>query len=344
VSLANTLIEPLVSDAEALAAAGFATSEDINTAMRLGAGHPQGPLPDVHPGAKTGAEPPSQVPAGVAVIGTGTMATGMVEVFARAGAATVVIGLTAADSTAVLANIDRRMTGAVERGKLNAAARSLTLSNITPAVGLDNAAGSDLVVEAVTEDLNLKRALFAELEQATSDIPLATNTSSFRVGEISPSLTQPERLFAFHFFNPAPAMRLIEVVCGDRSDPELVSLGAGWARGIGKVPVTCGDDTGFIVNRLLVPYLNDAARICGELQVDWSIADAAVRDELGHPMGPFELMDLIGLDVMESAVQAMHRRFEADRYAPAPALREQVAAARLGRKSGSGFFDYEGSR
>ena len=107
------------------------------------------------------------------------------------------------------------------------------------------------------------------------------------------------------------------------------------------MPVTCGDDTGFIVNRLLVPYLNDAARICGELHVDWSVADAVVRDELGHPMGPFELMDLIGLDVMVSTVQTMHRRFESDRYAPAPALLEQVAAGRFGRKSGAGFHDYE---
>ena len=110
------------------------------------------------------------------------------------------------------------------------------------------------------------------------------------------------------------------------------------------MPVTCGDDTGFIVNRLLVPYLNDAARICGELHVDWSVADEVVRDELGHPMGPFQLMDLIGLDVMVSAVRMMHRRFESDRYAPAPAMLKQVAAARLGRKSGAGFFDYEERR
>jgi 3-hydroxybutyryl-CoA dehydrogenase len=344
VSLANTLIEPLVSDAEALAAAGFATPEDINIAMRLGAGHPRGPLPDVQPDTEGSAEPPSQVPARVAVIGTGTMATGMVEVFARAGAMTTVIGLTAANSALALETIDKRLTRAVELGKLDAATRAMTLANIRPAVGLDICAESDFVIEAITEDLQLKRALFAELEQATSDIPLATNTSSFRVGEISESLTQPERLFAFHFFNPAPAMRLIEVVGGDQSDPALVPLGVAWARGVVKVPVTCGDDTGFIVNRLLVPYLNDAARVCGELRVDWSVADAAVRDELGHPMGPFQLMDLIGLDVMVSAVQTMHRRFESDRYAPAPALLEQVAAARLGRKSGAGFFDYEERR
>ena len=129
---------------------------------------------------------------------------------------------------------------------------------------------------------------------------------------------------------------------GIASDPELVSLGVAWARGIGKVPVTCGDDTGFIVNRLLVPYLNDAARICGELQVDWSVADAAVRDELGHPMGPFELMDLIGLDVMVSAVQTMHRRFEVG------SVRTCSCVARAGRgrlgwgaNRDAGFFDYE---
>jgi 3-hydroxybutyryl-CoA dehydrogenase len=343
VSLANTLVAPLLADAEALASADFATAQDINTAMKLGAGHPHGPLPEAAGSAPTD-DPAIDVPTAVAVIGTGTMATGMVEVFARAGADTKVVGLTRGDAENVVASVGRRLQRAVDADKLSADTRTETLSRIKPAAGLQSCAGSDFAIEAITEDLGLKRALFEQLERATKTIPLATNTSSFRIGQISDGLLQPERVFAFHFFNPAPAMRLVEVVPGQRSETDLVSRGAAWARGIGKVPVTCRDDTGFIVNRLLVPYLNDAARTCSESHIDWADADFAVRDELAHPMGPFELMDLIGLDVMLSAVKAMHDRFETDRFAPAAALAELAQSGRLGRKSGAGFYEYEGRR
>jgi len=153
-------------------------------------------------------------------------------------------------------------------------------------------------------------------------------------------MRRPQRALALHFFNPAPAMKLVEVVGHDGTDPGVLALGTAWARGIGKRTVTCGDASGFLVNRLLIPYLNDAARTCAEQGVDPAAADAAVTTHLGHPMGPFALMDLIGLDVMVFALETMHTAFGTARYAPCELLRAQTAEGRLGRKSGAGFHEY----
>ena len=185
-SLATTLIEPLVSDAEELAAIGFATPEDIDTAMQLGAGHPHGPLGTTPRDGDV--EALVAVPGSAAIIGTGTMATGIAEVFAKAGAKTTVIGRTVDRAASVLERIDRRLERSVQLGKLEPAARSRVVADITVAASADSAAGVDLVVEAVAEDLEVKQTVFAELERATSEIPLATNTSSFRVAEISAGL------------------------------------------------------------------------------------------------------------------------------------------------------------
>ena len=192
----------------------------------------------------------------------------------------------------------------------------------------------------MAEQLELKRQIFAALEVAAPGVPLATNTSSFRVDEVSARVRARSRVLALHFFNPAPAVRLVEVVGGAESDPSLVARGHVWARGLGKVSVGCRDEPGFLVNRLLIPYLNDAIPACAAAAVAPAAADACVRDELGHPMGPFELMDLIGLDVMVSALETMQRGLGSDRYAPAVRLRTLVAQGRLGRKTGAGFHDY----
>ena len=346
-SLAQELLTPLLNDAHALAEQGFATPADIDTAMRLGAGHPKGPLEilgEVAPPAVTATAGEAEQPVRAAVVGTGTMATGIAEVLARAGTDTVIVGRSSERAESVVRRIGDRLERAVERGKLSPEERTAIAGHLAGEDDLTAAAGVDLVIEAVTEQLDVKRQLFAALETVAPGVPLATNTSSFRVDEVNTRVSARERVLALHFFNPAPAMRLVEVVGGSESDPELVARGHAWARGIGKVTVSCRDESGFLVNRLLVPYLNDAVRTCAVAGVTWVAADTSVREELGHPMGPFELMDLIGLDVMVLALETMQHGFGEDRYAPSAPLRELAAQGRLGRKTGGGFHDYGNGR
>jgi 3-hydroxybutyryl-CoA dehydrogenase len=342
-SLADTLIAPLLDDARRLADSGFAGRADIDTAMRLGAGHPHGPF-ELMGEPATPADPAddSEVsrPARVAVVGTGTMARGIAEVTARAGIPTTVVGRTSASAARAIESIADRLRRSVERGKLTAQAGADALACLRPADDLTVVGDCELVIEAVVEELAVKRDLFARLQGCAPQASLATNTSSFCVSEVSASVAHPDRVLALHFFNPAPAMRLVEVVAGAGTDQHLVSRGHAWARLLGKEPVSCGDEPGFLVNRLLVPYLNHAARVAPGSSEGWSATDAAVRSELGHPMGPFELMDLIGVDVMVFALETMHRGFGEERYVPSPVLCELIAQGRLGRKTGAGFYEY----
>ena len=341
------LISPLLDDAQVLADSGFASRADIDTAMRLGAGHPQGPFELMGESATDGhtpREPTGENLTRVSVVGTGTMARGIAEVLARAEISTTIVGRTRNASELAILSIEERLQRAVERGKLTGPQRANVLDHLRPADDVADIGDSELVIEAVVEDFEVKRELFGRLQRAAPDVPLATNTSSFRVSEISAAVPHPNLVLALHFFNPAPAMRLVEVVGGAETDPELLARGHAWAEVLGKQTVTCGDQPGFLVNRLLVPYLNHAARATPASLDAWSATDAAVRDELGHPMGPFELMDLIGLDVMVFALETMQHGLADERYAPSPSLSELVAQGRLGRKTGSGFHDYTGRR
>jgi 3-hydroxybutyryl-CoA dehydrogenase len=341
-SLARELITPLLNDANDLASRGFATPPDIDTAMRLGAGHPRGPFEVMGqpPPAAHGGSGPAARPERAAVIGTGTMATGIAEVLVRAGVPTVVVGRSTARAESVVQRIDDRLCRAVERGKLTVGERLALVAGLSATDDLSAAGEAEVVIEAVSEQLEVKREVLAALDVAAPGVPLATNTSSFRVAEVAERMHDRSRVLALHFFNPAPAMRLVEVVAGPETDPEHVARGHAWARGIGKSTVSCEDASGFLLNRLLIPYLNDAARTCAASGVTWADADRTVRDELQHPMGPFELMDLIGLDVMVFALETMARGLQNERYGPSAPLRDLVTSNRLGRKTGAGFHEY----
>lgn len=279
----------------------------------------------------------------VGVVGLGTMGAGIAEVFARHGYA--VIGVERdADALALGRGHLERSTGkAVQRGRLSEADRDSVLGRVTFTTDLAELAPSDLVVEAVPERLELKRELFARLEDiVAADAVLATNTSSLSVTDIGGATKHAARVVGMHFFNPAPVLRLVEVVRTQFADPEVLESVVGLARGLGKSPVVCGDQAGFIANALLFGYLNHAASMVETGYAGREEIDEAMRSEYGYPMGPIALLDLIGLD---TSVEILHRMYQESgraRHDPAGILKRLVEAGRLGRKSGQGFYTYDG--
>jgi len=277
----------------------------------------------------------------VAVVGLGTMGAGIAEVFARAG-----LGVTAieADPAALrhgLSLIERSLDRAVSRGRLVPADRDAIFARVAPAAGFGEAAGSDLAIEAVPEQPEVKRQVFAELDRVLPPHAiLATNTSSLSVTAIAAATSRPGRVAGMHFFNPAPAMALVEVVGTVLADDGVTAAVAALARRLGKTPVQVGDRAGFVANALLLPYLNHAARLLDTGFASREDIDAAAVAGLGLPMGPLTLLDLIGLDTALSIMEVLAVEFGGSRYVPAPLLRRLVAAGRTGRKSGRGFYDY----
>jgi 3-hydroxybutyryl-CoA dehydrogenase len=279
----------------------------------------------------------------VGVVGLGTMGAGIVEVFARTGIDVVAVEI----DDAALAHGRGTLVGstdrAVAKGKLSVPARDALLDRVTFAVGLAALAEADLVVEAVPEHLDLKQRIFAELDRVCRpDAILATNTSSLSVTEISVATSRPNRVIGMHFFNPAPVMRLIEVVKTVVTEPEVVNDVETLCGRLGKTDVTISDRAGFIANALLFGYLNHAVALYEARYVSREDVDAAMRLGCGLPMGPLALMDLIGLDTAYEILDTMYRRGGRDRrHAPVPLLKQMVTAGLLGRKSGKGFYTYE---
>jgi 3-hydroxybutyryl-CoA dehydrogenase len=277
----------------------------------------------------------------IGVVGTGTMASGIVEVCAKAGYDVVYRARSADKVASTRATLEKSLEKAVQRGKLDEPGRDAALARVTGTESLDDLADCDLVIEAVVEDLTVKRALFAALDEVVKPgAVLATTTSSLPVIECAAATTRPEDVVGLHFFNPATVMKLVEVVPTVRTSEDTLAVARATATALGKHPVVCGDRAGFIVNALLFPYLNDAVRMLEEHYSNVDDIDYAMKLGCGHPMGPFELLDVVGLDVALAIQQTLYLEFREPGFAPAPLLEHLVTAGYLGRKTGRGFRDY----
>ena len=277
----------------------------------------------------------------VGVVGTGTMATGIVEVFAKAGVPVTYVGRTDDKVAAVRATIERSLDKAIQRGKLEESAKEEVLGRLTGSTALDDLAGADLVVEAIAEDIKVKTVLFENLDEICKPgAILATTTSSLPVIALARVTKRPQDVVGLHFFNPAPIMKLVEVVSTVSTADEVAETARALCEKVGKVAVSCGDRAGFIVNALLFPYLNDAVKM---LQAHYATADdidTAMKYGCALPMGPFELLDVVGNDVSLAIQRELYLEFREPGFAPAPLLEHLVTAGYLGRKTGKGFRDY----
>jgi len=292
--------------------------------------------------AAAGAELHDGAPVGtVGIVGTGLMAAGIAEVVAKAGHDVVLRGRSEASIKKAKGATAKSLVRAVDKGKLDRAEAEAILDRITTTLEFSDLAECDLVVEAVAESLDVKAAVFQELDAAVKpDAVLATTTSSLSVIDLAGATTRPDKVLGLHFFNPAPIMKLVEVVRTVATSDEVEERASGWIRSLGKHPVRCRDRAGFIVNFLLFPYLNDAVRMHEEGYGKPEDIDAAMKLGCAHPMGPFELLDIVGLDVTYAILNSLHEEFRERRYAPAPLLEHMVRAGYLGRKSGRGFYTY----
>jgi 3-hydroxybutyryl-CoA dehydrogenase len=277
----------------------------------------------------------------VGVIGCGIMGSGIAEVVARAGAAVVVVEESDELVERGRGRIESSMSRAVGRGKLSEADRSAALSRIRPVTDLAELAEADLVIEAATENLEAKLGVFRRLDEVTRpDVVLASNTSSLPISELAAATKRPDRVIGMHFFNPPPVMALIEVIPGIETSEETLSFTQEFADRIGKATVRSKDRAGFIVNMLLIPYLNAAVRLLDDGVATREDIDTAIHLGLGHPMGPLTLIDLIGLDTTMHVGNVLFEEFHEPLYAPPPLLKRMVAAGQVGRKSGRGFYEY----
>jgi 3-hydroxybutyryl-CoA dehydrogenase len=277
----------------------------------------------------------------IGVVGSGTMAAGIAEVFIRAGHDTTCVARTKERVDSVRETVGRSLEKAVQRGKLDADARDAALTHLVGSTEIEDLSDVDLVVEAIAEDLTIKKALFENLDEiCRPGAILATTTSSLPVIELASVTSRPSDVVGMHFFNPAAVMQLVEVVSTVATDADVAETVTALCRDIGKRPVRCGDRAGFIVNALLFPYLNDAVRMVEAHYADADEIDTAMKEGCRLPMGPFELLDVVGNDVALAIQRTLYLEFREPGFAPAPLLEHLVTAGYLGRKTGRGFRDY----
>jgi len=278
-------------------------------------------------------------PLSIGVVGMGMMGRGIAQVAAMAGLRTTLCRATLGDPMQGRRAIEQSIDRAVQAGRTTTEARDRALERLVCTSDLDALSEADLVVESIVEDLDRKRALLAMLEQRVGPhAVLATNTSSLPLGELAAALDLPQRFIGLHFFSPVPAMKLVEVASLPTTEPDALATAESLVAALGKTSIRVGESAGLIVNRLLVPYLLDASRAIEHGLASAASIDAAMRLGCGHPMGPLELADAIGLDVVLSMAQALSQAYGEARYAPPTLLTNLVASGKLGKKTGAGLY------
>jgi 3-hydroxybutyryl-CoA dehydrogenase len=374
--IARTLLLPYLNHAATMYASGYATRDDIDAAMRFGCGYPIGPLalidalgadvvvsgleklhaetgdplhqpaPVLSDLSSAGAPEDAAEPAlrhqieTVGVVGTGTMAAGIVEVFAKAGLDVVFVGRSEEKVDGVIAKITKNLDKAIAKDKLDEPGKEAVLARLTGATSREALADVDIVVEAIAEDMDVKLELFTDLDRIVKPgAILATTTSSLSISELAGATSRPGDVVGIHFFNPAPVMKLVEVVSAPTTSPEVAETAKALSAQVGKHPVSCTDRAGFIVNALLFPYLNDAVKLHEAGDDSLEDIDTAMK-EVKLPMGPFELLDVVGNDVSLAIEQSLVGTFGHTGWEPAQTLVRLVDEGKLGRKSGEGFHSY----
>ncbi len=274
-------------------------------------------------------------------MGSGIMGSGMAEVAAKSGYEVVLRSRAQSTADAMVAGLEKSLAKQVERGKLADEERAAVLGRVRAVSDLGELADCDLVIESIVEDLPTKKHLFTELDRVCKEgAILATNTSTLPVVEMAMNTGRPDLVCGIHFFNPAPMMALVEVVRAITTSDDTIATATEFATSCGKSPVLVKDQAGFIVNALLFPYLNNAVRLLDAGVASRDDIDTAMKGGCNFPMGPLELLDLVGLDTSLSIIDALYAEFKDPNYAAAPLLRRMVSAERLGRKTGTGFYDY----
>ncbi|HEX9427929.1 MAG TPA: 3-hydroxybutyryl-CoA dehydrogenase [Candidatus Polarisedimenticolia bacterium] len=277
----------------------------------------------------------------VGVLGCGLMGSGIAQVSAQAGYSTTVVEVSAGVLQAGLKRIDQFLAGGVAKGKVTPEQKQATQARLQGSTDLQTLADCDLIVEAVVEDLRLKKETFGRLDKIVKPEGVFTsNTSSLSITEMAASTGRPRRFLGLHFFNPVPLMKLVEVARTIETDETLVQAVTDFARRLGKTPIHTSDRTGFIVNRLLVPYILDAIRAFEEGVGTITDIDRGMTLGCGHPMGPLTLLDLVGIDTTYFIANIMFEEFRERRFAPPPLMKRMVLAGFHGRKTGRGFYDY----
>ena len=277
----------------------------------------------------------------IGVVGAGTMGRGIAQVCAASGFDVVMSDVNAEAVAAGLASIGKQLARAVEKERMGAAERDALLSRIETVAGIEAMAGVDVCIEAATENPDVKLDLFRALESVCrEDAILASNTSSISLTKIAGACSRPERVIGMHFFNPVPLMKLVELIRALQTSDATFEAARALADRLGKTAVAVADSPGFVVNRMLVPMINESVYALSEGLASAEEIDLAMQLGLSHPIGPLRLADLIGLDVCLDVMDVMYREFSDSKYRPCPLLRRMVDAGRLGRKSGRGFYEY----
>ena len=277
----------------------------------------------------------------IGVIGAGIMGSGIAQVCARAGYDVVLFDVREAAAHSAVASIDNRMHQLVVKGVLDASAATAAVNRVKVVTSIFDLGRSDLVIEAATEQFDTKRQILVEIENASpSDVTIATNTSSISITRLGSALRAPERLVGMHFFNPVPVMGLVEVIPGLRTSEHALGNARELVTQLGKTAIDVRNSPGFVVNRILVPMINEAIYVLQEGLASAEDIDAGMKLGANHPIGPLALADLVGLDTLLAAMETLYRDFSDPKYRPASLLREMVDGGLLGRKSSKGFYSY----